>query len=73
MHLNTKIKKILYLFFMAIGFRGLMYIAAFVIVGLSKGESIQYTVTDFLNSWARWDAVHYLNIATNNIAMFFAL
>ena len=65
MHLNTKIKKILYLFFMAIGFRGLMYIAAFVIVGLSKGESIQYTVTDFLNSWARWDAVHYLNIATN--------
>ena len=67
-HFNTKQKKAAYLFALAILFRLLMYVASYICIGLSKSQEVTYTLNDFLDSWTRWDAVHYLNIAADGYA-----
>lgn len=53
-----------FIFFAAIGFRIAMYLIAALIIAINL-KSSTFSLETFLTNWCRWDANHYLNIATN--------
>ena len=61
--MNNK-RKYTFIFFMAIGFRIAMYLIAALIIAFKITDST-LTLDNFLSNWCRWDANHYINIATN--------
>ena len=63
MQMNNK-QKYTYIFFAAIGFRIIMYLIAALIMAF-KIKDTTFTLETFLSNWCRWDANHYMNIATN--------
>ena len=57
-------KKYIFIFLAAIGFRIVMYLIAALIIAFQT-ENSTFTLETFLSNWYRWDARHYLSIATN--------
>ena len=57
-------RKYLLLFFVAIGFRIAMYLISALIMAFQVTEG-SLTLETFLANWCKWDANHYINIATN--------
>lgn len=61
--MNNK-QKYTFIFFTAIGFRVAMYLIAALIMAFKITDKT-LTLETFLSNWCRWDANHYMNIATN--------
>lgn len=57
-------QKYLCLFFIAIGFRIAMYLISALIMAFQITDG-SLTLETFLANWCKWDANHYINIATN--------
>lgn len=62
--MEMKMRKYLYVFITAIGFRIFLYLIGAMIMAFRVKEG-SFTWEVFLNNWCRWDANHYLNIARN--------
>lgn len=66
-----KVKKIqiknvyLQIFLAALAFRIFMYLVSALVMAFQAGEGASLGLEEFLAGWCKWDANHYINIATN--------
>ena len=65
MKLSEEGKKGLLIFGIAVSFRVVMYLLSAVILAFQIGDGMTFGLEEFLSAWCKWDAHHYVNIATN--------
>lgn len=57
--------KLLCVFLCAVGFRLISYMLSAIMMMFQAGDGSSFGLEAFLQNWVRWDAQHYVNIATN--------
>lgn len=55
----------LQIFLTALAFRIFMYLVSALVMAFQAGEGASLGLEEFLAGWCKWDANHYINIATN--------